>query len=339
MAIVGVGARTHTGRDALSATLTWRAGRCIPRESSLIDRVGEPIALCRARALPDDLLGPDRLVALATPALLEALDDAKLPRDAPISLHLGLPAETEPRAHRIDSALFLRSIAEATGLAIPPRRAATYAEGRAAGLAALAGAIDRLRVGAEERVVVGAVDSAFDPGLLEALDAEFRLHSLTAENGFLPGEGAAFLVVERAGRAGAGRARAHVAAVQIEREPRPFGHAEPSLGLALSLAVRRVLEGARGTLRWAMTDVVNERHRIDEWVYASARAHRSLATDSRHDQPLLTTGDLGAASGVVLAAFAAMSFSVGSAPDDRVLLAASSDGNLRAAALLTAGDG
>ena len=337
-AIVGIGARTHTGLGALPATMTWRARRSLPRESAIIDRAGEPIGICRARGIGDDIFGHDRFVALASMALAEAVADAGLPRDGMISLHLGLPSEDEPRAHPIDSTTIAAAIASAAGVVVHPRHSTTYTEGRAAGLAALAGALERLAVGAEDQIVVGAVDSYFDPGLLEGLDVAARLHSSTAENGFLPGEGAAFLVLERAGRVGGRRARARVVSAHIEREPRPFGHAEPTQGLAISLAVRRALAPARGVVHWSLTDVVNERHRIDEWVYASARAHKMLATDGRHDQPLLTTGDLGAASGVVLAAFAAMSFGVGSVSEDYALVAAHSDGDARGAALLARGE-
>jgi 3-oxoacyl-[acyl-carrier-protein] synthase-1 len=337
-AIVGVGARTHTGRDALAATMTWRARRSLPRETPMVDRAGEPIGMCRARALPDDLLGLDRFVALAAPALAEAARDAGLPRDAAIALHLALPAESEPRTHAIDAAALLAALGAASGIPVHARRSTAHAAGRGAGLVALAAAVERLRVGAEDLVVVGGVDSYYDPGLLESLDAAYRLHSLTAENGYLPGEGAAFLVLERSGRAAGRRARANVLSALVEREPRPFGNAEPTQGLAISLAVRRALEPARAPVRWALTDVVNERHRIDEWVYASARAHRQLAPDARHDQPLLTTGDLGAASGVVLAALAATCWSVGAAPADQALVAVHGDDDTRAAALLTAGD-
>jgi 3-oxoacyl-[acyl-carrier-protein] synthase-1 len=82
-----------------------------------------------------------------------------------------------------------------------------------------------------------------------------------------------------------------------------------------------------------MTDVVNERHRVDEWSYAMARAHEAFDREVVHDQPLLKTGDLGAASAAVLLAIAVTRWESRCAIGDCVLLGLHSDGHERGALL------
>jgi 3-oxoacyl-[acyl-carrier-protein] synthase I len=176
--------------------------------------------------------------------------------------------------------------------------------------------------------LVGGIDSYFDPDVLEWLDAELRLHALEAENGFIPGEGAAFLLLSRRARTHGMRKLGAIHSAVIEDEPRAFGSEEPCHALALSWAIKRAsgaLENAR-RIGWALTDVANERHRVDEWQLAIGRCFRTFTADVVHDQPLLKTGDLGAASAATLATMACVHWEIGSAVSDLALIATHSDG-------------
>jgi 3-oxoacyl-[acyl-carrier-protein] synthase-1 len=107
----------------------------------------------------------------------------------------------------------------------------------------------------------------------------------------------------------------------------------------MTLAARRAAEfvGAKAQrIGWVMTDVVDERHRVDEWAFASARVAPAFTPGYVHDQPLLTTGDLGAASVGVMLAIAATLWQTECAPDDVVLIAAHSDRADRGALVLRA---
>ena len=87
----------------------------------------------------------------------------------------------------------LRGLEERAQVAIDHRRSALVTKCRGGGAHAFELALDKLREC--EAVAVGGIDSYFDPDLLEYLDRELRLHGLECENGFLPGEGAGFVVL------------------------------------------------------------------------------------------------------------------------------------------------
>lgn len=338
--IVGVGARVAAGLDALQMAMTVRAGKSVVRESRFVDRAGEPIALAWVAAVRDDLVGRARLTELAAPALAEAVrgwarsfETRGHPTPA-LPLLLALPAEADPLDAR--GSKLIAALAERAGVAVDPGRSKVFAQGRAAGIAALQAAVERVVRGDDEAVVVGGVDTHFDPDRLDDLDRDRRLHGPSSENGFIPGEGAAFVLVMAKRRAGDHPRLAQIVGVGTEREPRPFGSAEPCHALGITLAAKRALEPAAGraAIGWALTDVVHERHRVEEWLFCAGRLHASFAPEARHDQPLLITGDLGAASAPMLMVLACVAWSTGCAPSASAILAAHSDGAERGAVLL-----
>lgn len=85
-------------------------------------------------------------------------------------------------------------LSESSGVAVDGSRSRTFRAGHAGTAMALVAALDELNKGAPA-VIVGAVDSYHHPEVLAWLDAECRLHALDAENGFVPGEGAGFLLL------------------------------------------------------------------------------------------------------------------------------------------------
>jgi 3-oxoacyl-[acyl-carrier-protein] synthase-1 len=120
-----------------------------------------------------------------------------------------------------------------------------------------------------------------------------------------------------------------VLAVATEEEPRPYGSDAPCFALGMTQAIKRALAAVSAEKRpipWMLTDVANERHRVDEWAFASARNHRGFTPSAVHDQPLLATGDVGAASAAMLLAIAVVRWQTGCAPGDTALIATHSDG-------------
>jgi 3-oxoacyl-[acyl-carrier-protein] synthase-1 len=124
----------------------------------------------------------------------------------------------------------------------------------------------------------------------------------------------------------------------MEHEPRPFGSPDPTHALGMTLAARNALVAA-GTSRldWIVSDVVYERHRVDEWLFVSGRLHEVLADGARHDRPLLSTGELGAATAPVLLAIACALWRAEAARSDDVLVVAHSDGSERGAVVARRG--
>jgi 3-oxoacyl-[acyl-carrier-protein] synthase-1 len=344
--VIGVGARTHAGLTALQATLATRAGKMRPRESHLVDRHGEPISMCRLPSIADDVSGLHRFVALGAPALMQATwprreRQTRLGQAMPVlPVVVALPSTSRPGFdRRLERELF-PWLQERAGFPLDPQRSALITRDRGGGVEAFRWAMQLLDHGSDA-VVVGGIDSYFDPDCLEWLDAEYRLHALGTENGFIPGEGAAFLLLVRRSRTSGARRLGSIVGAAVVDEPRPYGSEEPCHGLGMSKAI---LDAAAGLAQarqvpWILTDVANERHRVDEWQLAASRSFRCFTEDVRHDQPLLRTGDVGAASAAMLVAMACTHWEIGSGRGDMALIATHSDGHERGAMVLAREEG
>jgi 3-oxoacyl-[acyl-carrier-protein] synthase-1 len=244
-----------------------------------------------------------------------------------------MPSEGDPLDARGER--LLAGLAERSGVPIDFARSRIVAQGRAGGVAALEQAVHRLTRGEDEAILVGGVDSWFDADRLEALDAGRRLHGPGTENGFIPGEGAAFVLLVTRRKAGTDRRWGSLVAASTELEPRPFGSTEPCHALGISVALNRAMAPAAGTkVGWTLTDVLGERHRAEEWLFASGRIQSALTADVVQDTPLEVSGDVGAASALLLVVVACLGWQTGYAPARLALIAAHSDGLERGAALL-----
>lgn len=327
--IAGVGARVATGLDALGVVTAVRARKAFVRETPFVDHAGEAVGLATVTSIGDSVVGRDRFVALGAPALAEAA--AGVTQPAP--LFLAGPVETDPLDAR--GTRLLAALAAQSRVPLDLAKSRVFPHGRAAGAMAIADAVGIIARGESEAILVGGIDSYFDPDRLEELDRGLRLHGPDTENGFVPGEGAAFLLITSRRRATS--RLANVLGVGLEREPRPYGSKDPSHALGATLACKRALEPARGQkVPWALTDVVGERHRVEEWMFASGRVQQQFTQDLRTDTPLLLIGDLGAASFPLLVVLACMGWKIGTGAGPLALVVGASDTPERGAVLLAA---
>lgn len=352
--ITGVGARSPLGLGAREVALGARAGKLEPRPTAFRDKRENLIGAARALALPDDLHGFDRMVALAAPALREAaqpLVDAALaaseqrsqatsPAAPPVVIaapEVGRPGD-DPRFE----SMLVEAIAEASGVRVDRARSEVVRRGHAGFGLALERALELLREPGTPAVLVGGVDSYFHPQTLAWLDAECRLHAPGAANGFVPSEGAAFLLLEAADRdRDRDRARAalplgRVRAVKSALEETVTTE-EPNTARAMTELVSAVAAASTEPVRWVMTDLNGERHRVREWSMVHIRSVGLFAEDARQDRWAEEMGDAGAAMGALLAVLACIAWKVGFAPARSTLIALHADGPERSALLLEEG--
>lgn len=348
--VTGAGVLTSLGQAAQSWA-AMRAGfsRIAEREDFHLlgpdEEFDLPSALRGAEApLAWDGSHPwDRLAELALPALDEALESAGLTRrdwrDVHLAIGLRAPSGSEAPA---DMGRYLIDAMCTDGALPKPRATAVRFEGHAAGAVAIVDAARALRAGERSCCVVGGADTFLDPDAIDALDRAFRLRSERSADGYLPGEAAAFVVLETAGHA-AGRGAAPLATLAgygLADEPRPLGSDEPCIGEGLCESIRQVVERAgRGgasvpPFAWVMSDQNGERHRAKEWALAVARLHELLDPAFELWHPAENFGDTGPAAVPLLAAMAAETFRRDAAPAPAALVVASSDGPARAGLLL-----
>jgi 3-oxoacyl-[acyl-carrier-protein] synthase-1 len=362
--IVAIGMVTPVGLSAPQTAAAVRAGIGRLAESAVNDRFGAPLVM---GLVDDDELPPlveeledrclltraERLVRLAGPALREALAEA--PPD-PIPWLLGLREPRAPAQGSVAQDLGRRSLpgiapelgpeilemlSIQTEIAFDASCSRIYPLGRAAGLVALAEAVELLRRGRAPAVLVGAVDSYLDIGLLEALDAEGRLRTGEVSDGFVPGEGAAFLLLASAGRAG-GQGSVPLARVDAVGRAHEAGHLyseAPHRADGLAAAFHAALDqraragAAAPPIGCVYASLNGESHWAKEWGVAQIRCAAELREPIRVEHPVDCFGDAGAALGPIMLGLAALELACGRV-DGSCLVWGAADRGERAAALL-----
>jgi len=334
--INATGARCPIGLSALQIAMCARAKKAEPRSTRLRDKRDREIGACLTPGLPEDLYGYDRLLALAAPALREAALGADF-GGRPLPMALALPEAGRPDDHARLNREILADLGAGSGVGIEMDRSIVVRAGHAAGALALEAAVGMLSAGAQW-VIWGGVDSYFHPDTLRWLDEECRLHALDAENGFVPSEGAAFLILSRPGlRLSGGQGNtsgssgttnklpgAAVRFAQGAREETVVS-GEPNVARAMTQLFRRAAESTReGVIRWALNDINGERHRVREWTLATARG--SFGDRFVEGRLVEDLGDMGAAIGPMLGSIACSLWRAGCAPASSAAVALHSEG-------------
>lgn len=314
--LVGMGALAPVGLEPRAIAAAVRAGlsRFAESEWLLRKRDGEPIRVSLLATLEFRLSARERMRQLAIDAGVQAIaplvQGSRWPAGASIPMVLSVPPR-RPGLEAGDGATLAREIMSALPLPPDKRLSGVFDTGREGGLAALSYAAGLFATRKAEVCLVGGIDSPRDVELLHWLEGLGRLKDEETPSGFIPGEGAAFLLVcseefrRRVNLTSFGAVTPPVQAM----EPNPWYLGKPCLGEGLTEAVRRALatglpgSAPAGTV-WA--DLNGESWRVDEWMYAYLR------TTDRHGEPLRLRhpadclGDLGAATGPMLVTLAAL---------------------------------
>jgi 3-oxoacyl-[acyl-carrier-protein] synthase-1 len=332
--LCATGARTPVGLDAPSTAAAVRAGiSALAEHPVFVDQDGEPMRLaCDALLAPDAPIG-DRLAALASAALDElpaALSSGTLLLVCSPEPRPGLPIDAAEALGR-----FLSGRLRRAGL-----RVQLLPQGHAAGLVAFGVAARALDEGTTDAAVVLGVDSYHDPDTLEWMDTSGQLKSETNRDGFFPGEAAGACLLAREDRSAALGLRplARLAAVSTAVEPVTIRSEEAvCTGEGLSaafLGLAPTIEngGPRITDTWC--DMNGQRYRSEELLYTLLRAQHLSEDAHAYEHPADCWGDVGAASGPLLALLAIAARHKAYAHGPRAALWASSEGGRRAVALL-----
>lgn len=347
--ILGVGLVTALGLSAGETARSARAGLSGARETPYMDLRDEPVLMAW---VPDEVMPPlsdevqeqpsfgdrqGRMIALAGLALQESLES--IPVADALSIFLAVPDAPEGEENPAPMELF-DQIGHQAKLKIDRTRSMLFAHDRAGGMTSLQQALERLANEPQALVVVGGVDSFFDPGLLLDLDEAGRLLTAASYDGFRPGEAAAFLVLGAPGMAQKLRIRqrGQIAAVGLGIEPGHRGSEKPYRGDGLAAAFAQLFANAGTTdlVQSVYAGLNGEHFGAKEWGVALTRQRDRLASDFRLEHPLDGLGDVGAATGAVLLALATTAMELGHRRSP-CLVWCSSDREQRGAALLRKG--
>ena len=321
-----------------------RAGLSGIVSSHVMDRQFQPIQM---GLVPEEALEPElpaeidslplpararRMLRLGVPALRSVLEHAGEP---PLRLYLGLPQLSLEQAPWMRG--FSLHLAKAAGAALDVPSCRVVPCGRAAALVALELALDALEQDPSRPVLVGGIDTYFDVRLLASLDAERRILGPTVSDGFIPGEGASFLVLTHPSAAGGEGAPVHVESAASAQDPGHRYGAEPARGEGLASAIERLrgrLPNPAPPIGCTFAALNGESFDAKQWGVARVRHAEFFRADAQLSHPADCFGDAGAAMGALLLTIGAAAIAAGQRRGPALIWAAS-DGETRGCALLS----
>ena len=360
--VISVGLVTPVGLSAEAAAAAIAAGRNQGHMSSVVNKANERQGM---HLIDEASLAPldsalnsiectaahRRMLRLGGPALAEALQGC----EPPPPLLLALPEVPTERSDPV-GAPFISQLAVQAHVQLDEAQSATYRQGGAGALYALADALALLAGGKVPHVVVGGVDTFLDLRRLCELDVEGRIYGPPLRLGFMPGEGAGFLLLRApkqprpAGRQAGGASPSRIAKVIATGRGEEKGHRyskEPYRGEGLAEAIGALFASVpqdQPKVRCVYAGFNGEELPAKEWGVARLRNSERFAEAVQMEHPADCIGDSGAALGAIMLCLAAVEIGAGHAPPPRPIWAAddpgptlvwsTSDREPRAAALL-----
>jgi len=259
-----------------------------------------------------------RMLRLATPALEELREELG---DDPVILYLGLPEPTAESAPWLEQ--FSDHLCARAGVPRDEGAGKIFPLGRASVLVALEAALETIGNDPSRPILVGGVDTFLDLRLLNTLDVEGRVLGPEVMDGFVPGEGAAFLLLkssakpQSAGILVQGAASTHDPGHRYGKEP------ARGEGLAQALQLLRSRLSSPPQIATTFAGVNGESFDAKLWGVARLR-HRDIFTpDMTLEHPASCFGDTGAATGAILTALAVFAVEAGHRQGPALVWAAS----------------
>ncbi|MFQ5560024.1 MAG: hypothetical protein ACE5FU_05485 [Nitrospinota bacterium] len=346
VALLKTGALTPVGIGTAQTAASIRAGITRTSETSIYDKQFNPVVM---GLLPEDVLPPlnpslenvaltsrqSRMFRLSAPALQEALKD--LPGSEQVPLYLGVPEAFPERANPAHD-LFIEHLCTQSEIQLNIADSKLFHNGRAAGLFALKEAIEVLLSGAHKQVVVGGVDTYVDLYLLGTLDMEGRILGPTVMDGFIPGEGAGFILLS--GATNNPKSDAFPPLGKLSQVATGFeeGHLysdKPYKGDGLGSMVVSFFQ--ENPLNKKIKDIYSsmngENHWAKEWGVAYLRSSKSFYDDYTMHHPAEYYGDPGAASGILMVILATLAVNKSFQPGPTFVTCSSDFGDRAAVAV------
>jgi 3-oxoacyl-[acyl-carrier-protein] synthase-1 len=321
LCIIGSGMVSAVG---LSAPASCAAIRCAIdhfQETRFIDRAGEWI-IGASVPLEQPWRGRTKLVKMAALAIAEALQS--LPGIAPekIPLLLGVAeAERPGRLNGLDMAL-LHDIEAELGLRFHPD-SIIIPRGRVSAAVALLNARTLIYQDGHRHVLVAGVDSLLCGPTLAAFEQRERLLTSENSNGFIPGEGAAAVVLA-----------APIAAEAPQLTCIGLGFGVEGLTQAVRVALGEAGCGLE-QMDYRLTDISGEQYYFKEASLALSRSLRVRKEFFHLWHPADCIGEVGAAIGPAMLAVALAASRKGYGEGPNIFCHLGNDAGERAAALLS----
>lgn len=368
MAVTALGLASSLSFDAVSSCAAARAGLVRATMVSLdpdLDEHFEPqIVSCHTlRSTTEGFTGQARLLRIGAFALRDLMDSwqnvsSALP--SRLGMIVNLPSNyyeeqerrqdeqqraeedgldgpvndaPSPDAHDEHDTSFVDALIALADVSVAPKHKHVTRHDQAGFASALATAREWLDAGRIDACIVGGVDSLADDVMLDRCARLGVLKTNVSPVGFMPGEGAAFVLVQNPEYAARTKVpiQAMLGAVKCERDPTHRFSEKPADGSVLAHVVAAVAQGTDATPKAFYCGLNGDTLRATDWGVALVRLRR-LGIVPSHEVLLATTfGELGAAYGFVAICAIARSFARTYARSNTCVLWAASDSGLKAA--------
>jgi 3-oxoacyl-[acyl-carrier-protein] synthase-1 len=219
-------------------------------------------------------------------------------------------------------------------LQIKPSRALAFEEGGAGAIFLLASAEQMLRHGEVDTCIIGGVDSLLNGKDIDRLRETHRLQGPEGPDGFIPGEGAAFILVSLENGS---EALARILGVGSAIESDCVTGPRYSQGTGLVAAMQSAIHDSgmeEATVSLRVSNLNGERYAAWEAAIAVPRFYRTRRERLPVWYMASAVGDTGAASGALGMVLSAFGIAGGYAPGAYVMCEAASEDGLRAACLV-----
>jgi 3-oxoacyl-[acyl-carrier-protein] synthase-1 len=331
LVVLGCGMATAVGLTAPATCAAIRARIDGLRETRFMSRDGGWIIGAEAPLEPP-LRGLARLAQLLAASLRECFDHAPELEPEQIPVLLGTAEADRPgRLAGLDSE-FAALLQRFVGARFHPE-SRLIPMGRMSGALGLQAASKLINEQGFSRVIVAGVDSYLLAATLAGYDERRRLLTEDNPNGFIPGEGAAALLVGP-GDAGPGLA---VRSLGLAVEKATIEGEEPLRADGLALAYRQALDAVELGLHeidYRIADISGEQYRFKEMALALARTMRVRKEFQDVWHPADCVGETGAAAMPIMLGVALTAGMKRYAPGPLALAQAGNDDGRRAVLVL-----
>jgi 3-oxoacyl-[acyl-carrier-protein] synthase I len=331
IAILNTGMVSSVGVTAAASCAAIRAKLTNPIETRFIDSDGEWIMAHSAPLVP---ACGDRakLAKMASLAIAEFLANVPANDLSAIPLILCIAERARPgRLQGIDDDL-LSDIQQELGFEFS-QDSVILPHGRVAGGAALVHARRLLHENRAPFVIIAATDTLLTWPTLQAYERQGRLLGPKNSNGFIPGEGAAALLIGPAPTTGG----LIIAGLGFATEPASIDSEQPLRAEGMARAIKAAAKEAGcdiHDLSFRISDLSGEQYYFKEASLALSRTLRVRKEKFDIWHPAECIGECGAVGGVAPLVVALAACMKGYAPGPNILCQASADSGERAATIL-----
>lgn len=313
LVITAVNAITAVGHDAALTAAAVRAGISrMTEQEEYPDGSDNPITVSRIKGIEDhnrDM--PVRLSSIASiclETLLAEYFQHSTRRYAQIHLFLGVSSEERPGPRYEERCAYpLQRIVGKWAVTVELQ---AIPRGNASMQYAMEQAARLMENDPAALCIIGGIDSLIRDSTLNWFEQDGRLKSVTygRQQGLIAGEAVGFMVIEDPSqvRKANRRVLAHITGLGLAEEPTPRASLATSRGTGLTDACRSALDGGKDKdILAVFGDLNGENPRALEWSITESRCFRRKDQIRQLWTPANCYGDIGAASGAVLATIAA----------------------------------